>query len=104
MGGMVVQPIFVATHGLRIADLAARNRLPTMSDPIEFVDRGGLMSYGPSRSALWQRAATYVDKIERRQAGQFSRRATDEIRVRHQFERSQTDRSHNTAERAGASG
>ena len=34
-----------------------------MSDPIEFVDRGGLMSYGPSRSALWQRAATYVDKI-----------------------------------------
>jgi len=63
MGGLVVQPIFVATHGLRIADLAAKNRLPTMSDPIEFVDRGGLMSYGPSRSALWQRAATYVDKI-----------------------------------------
>jgi len=63
MGGLVVQPIFVATHGLRIADLAARNRLPTMSDPIEFVDSGGLMSYGPSRSALWQRAAIYVDKI-----------------------------------------
>ena len=63
MGGLVVQPIFVATHDLRIADLAAKNRLPTMSDPIEFVDRGGLMSYGPSRSALWQRAATYVDKI-----------------------------------------
>jgi putative tryptophan/tyrosine transport system substrate-binding protein len=63
IGGLVVQPIFVSTHGLRIANLAARNRLPTMSDPSEFADAGGLMSYGPSRSALWQRAATYVDKI-----------------------------------------
>jgi putative ABC transport system substrate-binding protein len=63
MGGLVVQPIFVSTHGLRIADLAARNRLPTISDPMEFADAGGLMSYGPSRSVLWWRAATYVDKI-----------------------------------------
>ncbi|HEY6366220.1 MAG TPA: ABC transporter substrate-binding protein [Candidatus Binatia bacterium] len=63
MGGLVVQPIFIGTHGLRIAELAARNRLPTISDPREFADAGGLMSYGPSRSALWQRAATYVDKI-----------------------------------------
>jgi putative ABC transport system substrate-binding protein len=63
MGGLVVQPIFVGTHGLRIADLAARSRLPTISDPTEFADAGGLMSYGPSRSALWQRAAVYVDKI-----------------------------------------
>ena len=62
-GGLVVQPIFVGTHGSRIADLAARNRLPTMSDPMEFADAGGLMSYGPSRSTLWLRAATYVDKI-----------------------------------------
>ena len=63
MGGLVVQPIFIGTHGLRIAELAARNRLPTISDPREFADAGGLMSYGPSRSALWQRTATYVDKI-----------------------------------------
>jgi putative tryptophan/tyrosine transport system substrate-binding protein len=63
IGGLIVQPIFVGTHGLRIADLAARNRLPTISDPTEFADAGGLMSYGPSRSALWQLAATYVDKI-----------------------------------------
>jgi ABC-type uncharacterized transport system substrate-binding protein len=63
IGGLIVQPIFVGTHGLRIADLAARNRLPTISDPTEFADAGGLMSYGPSRSALWQRTATYVDKI-----------------------------------------
>ena len=63
IGGLVLQPIFIGTHGLRIAELAARNRLPTISDPREFADAGGLMSYGPSRSALWQRAATYVDKI-----------------------------------------
>jgi putative tryptophan/tyrosine transport system substrate-binding protein len=63
IGGLVVQPIFIGTHGLRIAELAARNRLPTISDPREFADAGGLMSYGPSRAALWQRAATYVDKI-----------------------------------------
>jgi putative ABC transport system substrate-binding protein len=63
MGGLVVQPIFVSTHGLRTAALAVKNRLPTISDPMEFADAGGLMSYGPSRSALWWRAATYVDKI-----------------------------------------
>jgi putative tryptophan/tyrosine transport system substrate-binding protein len=63
MGGLVVQPIFVSTHGLRIAELAVRNRLPTISDPMEFAEAGGLMSYGPSRSALWWRAAIYVDKI-----------------------------------------
>jgi len=65
IGGLVVQPIFVGTHSLRIAGRAARNRLSTISDPAEFADAGGLMSYGPSRSALWQRAATYVDKILR---------------------------------------
>ena len=29
----------------------------------EYVDAGGLMSYGPSTADLWRRAATYVDKI-----------------------------------------
>jgi putative tryptophan/tyrosine transport system substrate-binding protein len=62
-GGLVVQPIFIGSHGVRIAELAAKNRLPTISDPMEFADAGGLMSYGPSRSALWRRAAVYVDKI-----------------------------------------
>jgi len=62
-GGLVIQPIFVSSHGLRIADLAAKNRLPTISDPVEFVDAGGLTSYGPNRSAVWRRTAVYVDKI-----------------------------------------
>jgi len=47
----------------RIADLAARNRLPTISDVNQFAEEGGLMVYGPDRVALFRRAATHVDKI-----------------------------------------
>jgi putative ABC transport system substrate-binding protein len=44
-------------------DLAAKNRLPAMYLTREFVDAGGLMSYGPNVADLHRRAATYVDKI-----------------------------------------
>jgi putative ABC transport system substrate-binding protein len=47
----------------RIAELAARHRLPAMYDWREFVEAGGLMSYGPVISDLFRRAAGYVDKI-----------------------------------------
>jgi putative tryptophan/tyrosine transport system substrate-binding protein len=47
----------------RLADLAARNRLPTVFQFREHVDAGGLMSYGPNQADLVRRAATYVDKI-----------------------------------------
>ncbi len=47
----------------RILDLAARGRLPTMFEQRDFVEAGGLMSYGPSLPDLFRRAATYVDKI-----------------------------------------
>jgi putative ABC transport system substrate-binding protein len=47
----------------RIAQWAAAIRLPTMYVFREHVDVGGLMSYGPSSRANYQRAATYVDKI-----------------------------------------
>ena len=43
--------------------LAARARLPAMYIRRDFVDAGGLMSYGTDFSALWRRAAAYVDKI-----------------------------------------
>jgi putative ABC transport system substrate-binding protein len=51
------------THRTPIAELALKGRLPTMFPEREFVDAGGLMSYGPSLPDLWRRAATYVDKI-----------------------------------------
>jgi len=47
----------------RLVDLAAKNRLPAVYPLREFVDVGGLMSYGPSLADLFRRAATYVDKI-----------------------------------------
>jgi putative ABC transport system substrate-binding protein len=47
----------------RLVDLAAKNRLPAVYPWREFVDAGGLMSYGPNFADLYRRAATYVDKI-----------------------------------------
>ena len=47
----------------RLADLAARSRLPAAYGYREHVEAGGLMSYGPSLLDLFRRAATYVDKI-----------------------------------------
>ena len=51
------------TRGERIADLATKNRLPTMAGDSEAVNAGGLMYYGASLPDLNRRAATYVDKI-----------------------------------------
>ena len=47
----------------RLVDLAAKTRLPTVYPTREFVDAGGLMSYGGNFADLYRRAATYVDKI-----------------------------------------
>ena len=53
----------VVFHGQRIADLAAKSRLPAMYPSREVVDAGGLMSYGPSIAEMFRRAAVYVGKI-----------------------------------------
>ena len=55
-------PVAVTNRG-QIASLAQRNRLPSMYGGKEYVDAGGLMSYGPSVTDMFRRAATYVDKI-----------------------------------------
>jgi putative tryptophan/tyrosine transport system substrate-binding protein len=47
----------------RIVELAGRYRLPTIYIQKEFVDEGGLMSYGADFDDLYRRAAAYVDKI-----------------------------------------
>jgi len=47
----------------RLVGLALKHRLPTVFLFREYVDAGGLMSYGPSLADLFRRAATYVDKI-----------------------------------------
>ena len=50
-------------HRARLADLAAKNRVPSMHGVRENVEAGGLMSYGPSTVAAWRRAAFFVDRI-----------------------------------------
>jgi putative tryptophan/tyrosine transport system substrate-binding protein len=47
----------------QIAELAVNSRLPAIYANIEYVDAGGLMSYGVNITDLYRRAATYVDKI-----------------------------------------
>jgi putative ABC transport system substrate-binding protein len=46
-----------------IADLALKHRLPTIYPAREFVDAGGLLSYGANYPDLYRRAAGFVDKI-----------------------------------------
>jgi ABC-type uncharacterized transport system substrate-binding protein len=56
---------FFSAHRQQIVDLANRARLPTMLHWREFVEAGGLLSYGPDNVELYRRAASFVDKILR---------------------------------------
>ena len=63
-GALIVLPdglFFGLTR--RIAEIAAKNRLPTMFWDRELAEAGGLMSYGQNNAEHFRRAATYVDKI-----------------------------------------
>ncbi|MGH7827479.1 MAG: ABC transporter substrate-binding protein [Candidatus Binatia bacterium] len=61
--GVLVLSSPVLTQRKRIVDLAMKSRLPAIYDRREFVEVGGLMSYGVSLIDLDRRAAIYVDKI-----------------------------------------
>ena len=61
----VVGDALVMTHRVRINTLALAARLPTSFNYREYVEAGGLMSYGANLSDLFRRAADYVDKILR---------------------------------------
>jgi putative ABC transport system substrate-binding protein len=65
-GGLIVfdDPV-IWSHRNRIVALAAQRRLAVMYGYREFVDGGGLMSYGPDRIDLYRRTASYVDRILR---------------------------------------
>jgi putative tryptophan/tyrosine transport system substrate-binding protein len=61
----VVGDSLVDANRIRINTLALGARLPTMHIAKEYVEAGGLMSYGPNFPDLFRRAADYVDKILR---------------------------------------
>jgi putative ABC transport system substrate-binding protein len=60
---IVLTSVMFINERRRLVDLAAKNRLPTVYPQRDFVDVGGLMSYGPNGPDLFRRAATLVDKI-----------------------------------------
>jgi putative ABC transport system substrate-binding protein len=61
----VIADPLITTNRVRINTMALRERLPTMHSLREFVEAGGLMSYGPNVADLFRRAGDYVDKILR---------------------------------------
>src|SRR5438034_4913574 len=64
VGALAIMPAPVFVVNLkRIADFAVKSRLPSIFHVAEFVDSGGLVSYGADRSDMFRRAATYADKI-----------------------------------------
>jgi putative ABC transport system substrate-binding protein len=65
-GAIIVlpSPIFSSQRG-RLIELAAQYRLPAIYEFKEFVQDGGLMSYGPNMARMFRGAASYVDRILR---------------------------------------
>jgi ABC-type uncharacterized transport system substrate-binding protein len=62
--GLIVQSaLLFSANASDIAKLAAKHRVPAIYSMRVFMDAGGLMSYGPTLSDLWSRAAIHVDKI-----------------------------------------
>jgi putative ABC transport system substrate-binding protein len=61
---LLASPVFHRERQ-RIADLAVKNRLPTMAGAREYVEAGGFMTYGVNLSDMYRRAALYVDKVLR---------------------------------------
>ena len=59
---VVTDSVFVL-HRARLADLASKNRLPSMYGMGEYVKAGGLIAYGPNLSDRFRHSATLVDKI-----------------------------------------
>ena len=66
-GGALLPVSSALFHGerQRIVNLAAKYRLPALYEHRDFVESGGLLSYGPNILSLNRRAAAYVDKIFR---------------------------------------
>jgi putative ABC transport system substrate-binding protein len=62
-GLCVIEDPFFYLYRSTIAQVAARERLPTVYGARDYVEAGGLMSYGPNYGDSWRRAAEYVHKI-----------------------------------------
>jgi len=73
----------IVANRVRLNILTLTNRLPTIFGVREFVEIGGLLSYGPNFPDLFRRAGDYVDKILRgTKTGRHSGRTADQVRPR----------------------
>src|SRR5262249_3102895 len=80
----VISSPLTTTNRVRINTLALGRRLPAIYDDREFVEVGGLISYGPDFTNIYRRAADYV---EGGKAGCPAGGTTDQVRSRHQSDR-----------------
>jgi putative ABC transport system substrate-binding protein len=62
-GILVIGSALTVAHRERLAELALKHRLPSITSTRENVEAGGLMSYAPDLLDLTRRAAAYIDKI-----------------------------------------
>ena len=60
---VTVSGALLVVNPKRVADLAVKNRLPSMHEGADYVEAGGLLSYSASDTESFKRAAVYVDKI-----------------------------------------
>ena len=60
---LVLGDALTINHRRKISELSAKNGIPALYGYREFVEAGGLMSYGPALPEMFRRAAEYVDKI-----------------------------------------
>jgi putative ABC transport system substrate-binding protein len=62
---VLTSPVFAVPERARLPEFALRHRLASMFSLREYVDVGGLMSYGASFTGMYRRMAEYVDRIAR---------------------------------------
>jgi putative ABC transport system substrate-binding protein len=81
-GLITLNDAFFFSQRDRIIKLALNNKLAAVHPEREFVEAGGLLSYGPNLRDLFRRAASYVDKILKRdKTERNTNRAADKIRA-----------------------
>jgi len=60
---IAIHSALIIRYSKRIADLAIKNRLPSISEGRDYAEAGALMSYAANAAETWRRAVVYVDKI-----------------------------------------
>jgi putative ABC transport system substrate-binding protein len=60
---IAINSVVLSRYSKRLAELAIKNRMPSMNELSTYVEAGGLMSYAADNNESFRRAATYVDKI-----------------------------------------